>query len=147
MSGKNDILPKMVKDHCKIEGFLDEFEENSKKGYNAMKKSFNRFEWKLEKHIFVEERAVFTEYLPKEESEGYKMLPVVTKHHDFILNKLNKLRNDVQNRRNITDVSELKEFLIKHWEYEEMELYPKIDETLDEGQKKHIIDRIEQIVE
>ena len=147
MSGKNDILPKMIKDHCKIEGLLDELEEDAKKGHNNMKKSFNRFEWELEKHLFVEERAVFTEYSPTDVSEGYKMLPVVTKHHNFILNKLNNWRNDVQNRRNITDVSELKEFLIKHREYEETELYPMIDQALDKGQKKHIIDRIEQIVE
>ena len=112
MSGKNDILPKMIKDHCKIEGLLDELEEDAKKGHNNMKKSFKRFEWELEKHLFVEERAVFTKYSPTDVSEGYKMLPVVTKHHNFILNKLNNWRNDVQNRRNITDVSELKEFLI-----------------------------------
>jgi len=81
MSGKNDILPRMVKDYYKIEELLDELGE------------------------------------------------------------------DVQNRRNITDISELKDFLIKHREYEETELYPKLDQALDEEQKKHIIDRIEQIVE
>ena len=145
MSGKNDISSKMIRDHCKIEGLLDAFEKDAKKGYDTMKKSFNKFEWKLEKHIFTEERAVFTEYSPTDVSEGYKMLPVLTKHHNYILNKLNNWRDDVRNRRNITDVSELKEFLIKHREYEETELYPKIDQALDEGQKKHIIDRIEQI--
>ena len=31
--------------------------------------------------------------------------------------------------------------------FEEMELYPKLDQALDERQKKHIIDRIEQIIE
>jgi len=147
MSGKNDILPRMVKDYYKIEELLDELEEELKKGYPNMKRSFSRFEWELEKHIFVEERAVFTEYSPKDITEGYKMLPVVTKHHNFILNKLNNWREDVQNRRNITDISELKDFLIKHREYEETELYPKLDQALDEEQKKHIIDRIEQIVE
>lgn len=56
MSGKNDILPRMVKDHYKIEELLDELEEELKKGYPNMKKSFSRFEWELEKHIFVEQR-------------------------------------------------------------------------------------------
>lgn len=142
-----DVFPKMVKDHNKIVELLEEFEENSKKDFESMKKSFHRFEWELEKHIFVEERAVFTEYAPKDVSEGYEMLPVITKQHNFILNKLNNWRNDVQKQRNIKDVSELKEFLIKHKEYEEKELYPKLDQVLDEDQKKHIIDRIEQIVE
>jgi len=147
MSRKNDILSRMLKDHSKIEELLDDLEEEVRKGYSNMKKSFSRFEWELEKHIFVEERAIFTEYFPKDVTEGYKMLPVVTKDHNFILNKINNWRNDILNKRNITDISELKDFLIKHREYEETELYPKLDQALDEEQKKHIIDRIEQIVE
>ena len=74
----------MRKDHLKLEGLLDELEENATKEYNIMKKSFNRFEWELEKHLFTEEKAIFTEYSPSDISEGYKMLPVVKKHHKYM---------------------------------------------------------------
>ena len=145
MSGTTDILPIMVEDHCKIEKLLDEFEENAKKDYPSMRESFYRFEWELEKHLFVEEKAIFTQYSPDNISEDYKMLPVVTEQHNFIINKLNNWRKDIRNKRSITDISELKEFLIKHREYEEKELYPRLDQTLDAKQKKHIINRVHQI--
>ncbi len=147
MDNKYDILSRMKKDHCKIEDLLNELESDQKRDFNTMKKTFYRFEWELEKHIFTEERAVFTEYSPIDVSEGYKMLPIITQHHNFILNKLENWRDAVRNHRTIQDISELQNFLTKHREYEEQELYPKLDESLTEEQKKHIIDRITQIVE
>ena len=52
MSESPDILALMAKDHCKIEKLLDEFELNADKDFSVMDKSFNKFEWDLEKHIF-----------------------------------------------------------------------------------------------
>ena len=147
MENKNDILPRMIKDHCRIEDILNELEEDQKRDFNTMKKTFYRFEWELEKHIFTEEKAVFTEYSPKDISEGYEMLPTITQHHNFILNKLENWRKDVRSHRTIQDISKLQSFLVKHREYEEQELYPKLDEVLDDEQKKHILDRIAQIIE
>jgi len=146
MSEANKITSLMVKDHCKIEKLLDELEVNAKKEYSIMTKSFYKFEWGLEKHIFVEEKAIFTSYNPEDVTEGYKMLPALTQQHNVILNKLNNLRTDIRNNRNIRDIYEFKEFLIKHKNFEEKEVYPKLDETLDEKQKKLIVDRISQLI-
>ena len=145
--GKHDVLPIMIKDHSKIERLLDILEEDMDKDFKTMKKSFHHFEWELEKHLFVEEKAIFTNYTPEDAVEGYKMLPVITEQHNFILNTLNNWRNEVVKNHYITNISELKEFLVRHREYEENELYPKLDQSLDETQKKHIIDKIEQILE
>lgn len=141
-----DILPLMVKDHCKIENLIDKLEESTKGDPSAMIKSFNKFEWELEKHIFVEEKAIFTSYNPEDVTLGYKMLPELTKQHNEILNRLNIMRKDVRSRRMIKDVYGFKEFMINHRAFEEKEVYPKLDEALDETQKRRIIDKINEIV-
>jgi len=35
---------------------------------------------------------------------------------------------------------------MKHREFEEKEIYPRLDQSLDETQKKHITERIDEIV-
>jgi len=143
---ENDILPRMIKDHCKIEFLIDKLEENAKGDPSTIIKAFNKLEWELEKHIFVEEKAIFTSYNPEDVTEGYKMLPELTKQHNEILNRLSIMRKDVRSRGIVKDVYSFKEFMIKHKTFEEREVYPKLDETLDETQKKHIIERINEIV-
>jgi len=145
--GNYYILPIMIKDHEKIEQLLNTLEKDMDKDFKTMKKSFHNFEWELEKHIFIEEKAIFTYYSPTDTSYGYKMLPLVTKQHNYILNMLNNWRKDIVKNHFISNITELKEFIIKHKEYEEKELYPKLDESVDENEKKHIIDKIGQIIE
>jgi len=146
MNETNKITAVMVKDHCKIQNLLNDLEEKTKQDHKALAKSFHKFEWELEKHLFVEEKAIFTTYNPEDVAEGYKMLPELTKQHNVILNKLSNIRQDVLKRRPIQDISSFVEFLTRHKNYEEQEVYPRLDETLDELQKKFIIDRINEIV-
>jgi len=143
---ENDILPRMIKDHCKIEKLFEQLEESAKKDQSTMRKSFNKLEWELEKHIFVEEKAIFISYNPEDVTIGYKMLPELTKQHNEILNRLNIMRKDIRSRGIVKDVYSFKEFMIRHKTFEEREVYPKLDEALDETQKKHIIERINEIV-
>jgi hemerythrin superfamily protein len=146
MNESTDILALMVKDHCKIEKLLDELEANAEKDHPTTMKSFNKFEWELEKHIFVEEKAIFTTYSPEDVIEGYKMLPELTKQHNVILNKIDLMRRDVRNKRRITDIYGFKDFLIKHKNFEEKDVYPKLDQALDDVQKQLIVERINEII-
>jgi hemerythrin superfamily protein len=146
MSKTIEILPLMVKDHCKIEKLLDEFEENADKDHNTAFNSFNKFSWELEKHIFVEEKAIFTSYNPKDVVEGYAMLPELTKQHNVLLNKLNNMRRDVYRRTKPTDLYGFKEFLIGHRTFEEKDVYPKLDKNLDNESKKIILSKINEII-
>jgi len=144
---KFDILPWMVKDHCKIEKLLSRIEENSGNASRSeMIDLFNDFEWVLEKHIFVEEKAIFTSYSPDDVTQGYKMLPELTKQHNEILNRLDIMRREVYSKGLITDVYGFKQFIIKHKNFEEKEVYPKLDLALDDVHKKNIIDKIQQII-
>ena len=142
---ENDILPRMIDDHNKIEKLMDNLEGNIDKDYEIMKKSFTKFEWKLEKHIFVEEKIIFTNYTPEDVTEGYQMLPELTKQHNFILNQLAIWRKELANERKINGFVKFRKVLVNHKIFEENEVYPKLDKTLSESDKKLIIDRLNEI--
>jgi hemerythrin-like domain-containing protein len=145
MENKKSILKIMIKDHCKIEELINNLEKSSKLDYKSMTNAFNKFEWALEKHIFIEEKAIFTSYNPEDVLEGYKMLPELTKQHNYIINTLNNWREDVRKRRAITDIYSFKEFIIKHKNFEEEKVYPKLEESLTEDAKQIIIAKIKEI--
>ena len=147
MDKSTNIVSIMVKDHRKIEQLLENFEASTNKDFKTMAKAFNDFEWELEKHIFVEEKAIYTQYAPEDIVRGYKMLPTLTKQHNYIVNKLDVWRKEIRNKRKITDVSNLKEFIIKHKNFEEKDVYPLMDEVLDENQKRQIVQKINEIFE
>lgn len=142
-----NISSLMIKDHCKIEKLLEIFEEKSKNDFEQTKKAFTKFEWELEKHIFTEEKAIFSSYNPDDPIEGYKMLPEITKQHNYIVNYLNNWRNDIRKKRIVTNISTFKEYLQKHRDFEEEKVYPKLDEFLSEDDKKIIIAKINEIVQ
>jgi len=146
MEINENILAFMIRDHKKIQSLLDDFEEKLEQDPKVLVKSFYKFEWELEKHLFIEEKAIFTIYNPEDITEGYKMLPELTKQHNALLNLLNNMRQDVVKRRPIQDISKFKELLTKHKNFEEQEVYPKLDTVLDNAQKKFIFDRINEVV-
>jgi hemerythrin-like domain-containing protein len=146
MNGETSILKLMSRDHNKIEGLLNKLEEATKEDFESMVKAFNKFEWELEKHIFTEEKAIFTSYNPEDVIEGYKMLPELTKQHNYIINTLNNWRDDIRKKRTLSDVYSFKEFIIKHKDFEEQKVYPQLDEGLNEEQKGIIVTKINEIM-
>jgi len=147
MEDKNgSILQIMVRDHQRIETLIDTLEESLDDDFEDIQKAFDAFEWQLEKHIFAEEKAIFTFYEPEDVSSGYKMLPVLTKQHNDILNRLDLIRKSVQNGKTPEKVSEFKKVLMKHRTFEEVEVYPKLQETLSEDQKDKIIEKVKTII-
>ena len=142
---ENDILPLMIEDHTKIEKLMDTFEKDIDEDYELLKKSFNKFEWKLEKHIFVEEKVIFTSYNPDDVTEGYRMLPELTKQHNFILNQLSLWRKELASKGKIEGFYKFKKVLVNHKIFEENQVYPKLDQSLSDNDKKMIIDRLNEI--
>jgi hypothetical protein len=140
------ILELMMKDHRKIENLIHDLDKKSKEDFDTMKKSFNNLEWTLEKHIFTEEKAIFTTYNPEDVIEGYKILPELTKQHNYIINTLNNWRKDILKKRMLSNVYSFKEFLIRHRNFEEEKVYPKLDESLSKNDKRLIIAKINEII-
>lgn len=146
MSKQISILSLMIKDHSKLNDLIEKLDESTKKDFDSMKEAFTKFEWELEKHIFTEEKAIFTSYNPENVSEGYKMLPELTKHHNYIVNKLNNWREDIRRKRILTDVYSFKVFLDNHRQFEEEKVYPQLDEVLSEDDKRHIVAKINEMI-
>ena len=111
----------------------------------SIMKVFDTFEWELEKHIFTEEKAIFSSYNPKNISEGYKMVPELVQQHNEILNTVLVMRKDLMWNKPV-HFHEFKEFIMAHKTFEEASLYPKLDKELTVAQKDEIIKKIREIV-
>ena len=146
MIKKINILSLMIKDHCKIENLISELDEKNKVSFNEMKKAFTKFEWELEKHIFTEEKAIFKDYNPDDFTLGYNMLPELTKQHNYIINTLNNWHEQIRKKNKLSDIYSFKEFIVKHKTFEEEKVYPKLEESLSNTDKKHIIAKIYEMV-
>jgi ribosomal protein L31E len=59
---------------------------------------------------------------------------------------LNNWREDIRHRRTLSDVYSFKEFLQRHTQFEEEKVYPKLDESLSDDAKRHIVAKINEIV-
>ncbi|DAC72343.1 MAG TPA: hypothetical protein DSN98_05630 [Thermoplasmata archaeon] len=139
------ILDLMIKDHGKILKLLQDVEKSIGMELVSTMKVFDTFEWELEKHIFIEEKAIFTSYSPTNIVEGYKMVPELIQQHNEILNKLRVMRKNLMWQRPI-DYDGFKELIMAHKTFEEASLYPKLDQELDVSQKEEIIKKIREVV-
>jgi len=139
------ILDLMVRDHDRLMEYLKDVEKNLGRDFGFLSNSFNVFQWNLEKHFFVEERAIFTFYNPDLVDEGYEVFLDLSKQHTEILKKIESLRKKLQ-RREPFDLNEIKNLLIKHKTFEEENVYPVLDQEIDDGEKRFIIERINDII-
>lgn len=146
MGEKKTILSLMIKEHKKIEALIDALDEQIDGEFDKLKEAFSQLEWQLEKHLFMEEKAIFTMYEPEDINQGYNMLPTVTTHHNEILNRLGLMRHSIQNGQAPQDLYKFKTFLVRHRNFEEKDLYPKLEDVLTDAQKEVIIDRINEII-
>ena len=135
----------MIADHGKIMKLLRDVEKSIGMELVSIMKVFDTFELELEKHIFIEEKAIFSSYSPTNIVEGYKMVPELVQQHNEILNRLRLMRKNLQWQRPI-DYDEFKELITTHKTFEETSLYPKLDQQLDGPQKEEIIRKIREIV-
>jgi hemerythrin superfamily protein len=138
------ILDLMVRDHARLLDYLKDVESHLGDDFGFLSNSFNRFEWNLEKHFFVEERAIFTWYNPDEIDESYDVFLDLSKQHTLILEKVEMLRKKLQHREPFS-LNELKKLLVQHKTFEENNIYPVLDQKIAEGEKRFIIERIKDI--
>ncbi|PNX47142.1 MAG: hypothetical protein BV459_05040 [Thermoplasmata archaeon M11B2D] len=145
MMKSTSILELMIADHSKILKLLHDVEKSSGMELVSVMKVFDTFEWELEKHIFIEEKAIFTSYSPTNIIEGYKMVPELIQQHNDILNRVRVMRKNLLWNRPV-QYDEFKERIVAHKTFEEVSLYPKLDQELTDQQKQQIITKIREIV-
>ena len=141
----NAILDLMVKDHNRLMKYLKDVKNNLKSDFEVLLKLFNTFEWNLEKHFFVEERAIFTAYNPDYIDDSYQFFTDLSKQHTTILEKVESLRKRLRMGKSI-DLSDLEDILLKHKTFEEKNAYPVLDLEINEGEKRYMIERINDIL-
>ncbi len=134
----------MLRDHDNIVKLLNDFKNCLNLDKETLKKVFDIFKWELEKHIFTEEKVIFISYDPEDKTEGYTMIPQLMLDHKKIYDSLKGIQNSI-NMDKTCNFQDFKELLIKHKQYEENFLYPKLDQELNEKTKEMIINRIKEI--
>jgi hypothetical protein len=139
-----DILDLMIKDHNRLMEYLKDIENNLASDFGFLSNSFNTFQWNLEKHFFVEEKAIFISYNPDEPDKDYKFFSDLMDQHTEILTIIESLRKKLQKREPF-DLNELKKLLVKHKTFEEKNIYPVLDQEIDDCTKQVIIERIKEI--
>jgi len=103
------ILDLMVKDHNRLMAYLKDVENNLGRDFVSLSKSFNTFQWNLEKHFFAEERAIFAASNPNESDieynyfsglmdQQYNYFSDLMGQHKEILKKIKSLRKKLQKR-------------------------------------------------
>jgi iron-sulfur cluster repair protein YtfE (RIC family) len=86
----------MARDHDKILKLLNDFGDCIGLEKQVLRRAFDVFNWELEKHIFTEEKVIFTSYEPTDYEEGYKMVPQLMKEHDIIYKKLKEMHKNIK---------------------------------------------------
>jgi len=145
MKIEKTITDLMIEDHCRLERLLSKIEENVGQDYELMIDVFDEFKWELEKHLFIEEKAIFKFFNPQKEKNYYDVVPNLIGEHNTFLEILNELENDLTSKgvNSISlDASDFKKLLKKHKKFEEEEFYPDLEKDLTESQRKNIIKKI-----
>jgi len=74
------------------------------------------------------------------------MLPELTKQHNILLNKLDSMRKEIRKKREIFNKNDFKDYLLNHKNFEEKDVYPKLNGSLTDEQKRLIIEKINEII-
>jgi len=127
----NSIIGLMLKDHERIVNYLNKVEADGHPDIEA----FLKFEWHLKKHIFIEEKAIFISYQPSDDPEEEKIFKKLSKEHTVIMDLLDKILKESFPRGN-TSFNKIKKLLAVHKKFEENEVYPRLEEKLNEKNKR-----------
>jgi hypothetical protein len=141
---KLSILKTMDKDHTKINEVLMEFEKEENKNFEKSKEIFMRFKWLLEKHFFVEEKAIFNSYHVRKMEENENLMKILKEHREILclIDNMEELLFDEK----VLKIHDLKRFIVAHATFEDEVFYPNLDEILSEEQKQEIITRIKDVI-
>ena len=143
---EKSITKTMLEEHGRILTLLKKFEaEVEKNNLEKAKQLFSKFDWTLEKHIFVEEKVIFTIYSnTRDEQENQEILYLIKEHKEMDW-LISKIQDDLD--KNIKPkLTRLGNILMKHADNENNIFYPRLDEELDKEQKTLIIDRANEII-
>ncbi|MBR9704586.1 hemerythrin domain-containing protein [Candidatus Pacearchaeota archaeon] len=138
----NKIINIMNKEHKMIRNIFNAFENNLRFDFQSSKEIFRVFVWNLEKHIFIEEKIIYSVYSVWNNSE--EILGLLGDHKD-ILYLIKKIENTLSKNK-IPNVSDLKIILNEHFILEEEILFPLFDDVLKGNLRELFLDRTNEVI-
>ncbi|MFA4952756.1 MAG: hemerythrin domain-containing protein [Candidatus Pacearchaeota archaeon] len=138
------ISEAMLIEHQRLYNLLERLEKNLDGNDKNWKELFNEFKWNLEKHFFVEEKAIF-DLCNSDCGERIPEIFDLMKEHGEIIYLMNEIDDELDDNLK-KNLLEIKRMLIKHSNSEDESFYPLLDEELSEERKLEILSRIKEIV-
>jgi hemerythrin superfamily protein len=129
----------LMKEHGRLLFYLTVLSNESSE--DKLKEIFDNFKWNLQKHFFVEEKAIFNFYEKVKSDDVNNIFELMGEHGDLL--ELMKIVEEDFNKEKIED---LKKLLIKHQNFEDKFFYPKLDSILNENQREELIKKINEII-
>jgi len=140
------VTAHMTNDHLRILSLFDGFEMTFNQDLIHRLESLYAFKWHIEKHLFVEERAIFSSLkVDKDIGEELNLFLELSKQHIEIINEIKKLYQNLKNDIDI-DTIKLRDLLNQHFNFEEKVAYPKLDEIITETEKNLLLNQIQDII-
>jgi hemerythrin superfamily protein len=126
----NTLSQAMVRDHSNIERLLEQWMAHPDR------RTYNLFYWNLEKHIFTEEKAIFT-HINTSNDNIQRQLDRTMREHEKLLKqaKLVDISSD-------DAIRSFRKVLITHKRWEDDRLYPMLDEMLSPQEILEIVERV-----
>ena len=134
----------MVIHHGLLEALLTVFKDELGKSSQRAAETLDNFQWEFEKHIFGEEKVIFR-LCKQQEPEICELVKKMEGEHTVMLNILEELKKSDLTVENEAKAKKFYDFLVRHREVEENELYPRMDQELSDEVKEDIISRIDEI--
>ncbi|MCW8966189.1 MAG: hemerythrin domain-containing protein [Candidatus Pacearchaeota archaeon] len=129
----------LIKEHARLLSYLVSMGNESDE--EKLKEIYDKFKWNLEKHFFVEEKAIFDFYDKIKGHEVGNVFDLMQEHGD-LLNLVKSVEEDFSHEK----IEDLKNLLIKHQRFEDEVFYPNLDKELDDYKKKELIEKIKEVI-
>ena len=143
MKTSKQIARIMLADHNKIDKLLKNFIDNQDKDIEYQYKIFDIFSIKLERHFALEEQAIYA-FSGITDDNDKILMTELTQEHEEMRKMAARIKNAIMTKQPI-DLDNLKQTLIQHRKIEDTNLYPKLDKSLNEEEKKYITERISEM--
>lgn len=139
---EESIADLMIKHHSVIRKSLNELKSSFEEDDENIADYFNAFRWELEKHIFIEEKAIFYYCGECDEPNIHNIIANIMNDHSQMIQILTEMGNSLLKKKK-PDILPFIKILGQHSSFEDKELYPLLDRVLSSEEKKKILDRIE----
>ena len=144
MDSNASITYYMLEDHKELDSMLNQVLDGFGLSQADIKKRFQEFKDKMEKHLQTEEQAIFS-FSNLGDAEVMKTVRELLVEHGTIRSRLDELSLQIIKGEKPLDFDDFVKLLQRHQSLESNILYPKLDKELKFSEKKFILHKINSI--